>query len=121
MDLSSLFWRGKKTYEFHMSAPGPKDPCLREMTSMFDRSGIALTVEELSREEALCLMEHDVKIAKASIYGLKAEGRTVPEDLIRASGRASSLCESIRDGRMRLYVVKVLIDAGYLKREDVYK
>ena len=81
---------------------------LIEMNLDFD---LSIHISPYTIEHSIKFLEDELKKQKTDIYGLKAEGKIVPQSLIQKEQDTKALLEAIQSGREKLFAMSLYIDA----------
>jgi hypothetical protein len=121
-DLESLlFWRGFRSYVFHVPAESKDDPRLREIRSLLTHPYMCFSVEELSGEDAAHVMEKEFRIMQSDLHNLKIAGRHLPKKDRHYEEELTELHSSVNRRKGRILRVKLLVDADKMERSVANK
>jgi len=121
LDLeSALFWRGLRSYVFHISAESQDAPSIKKIRALLSHPDICFTIEELSREDATHVMDKDFRGMQTDIHSLRIGKKRIPKRLNHYAEEVAELHNSVKR-KKRIYRVKVLIDADKMDRSYVKK
>ncbi|MEM4347403.1 MAG: ATP-binding protein [Candidatus Altiarchaeota archaeon] len=81
---------------------------LVEMNLDFD---LSIHINPYPVEHAIKILENELKKQKTDIYGLKAEGKIVPQSLIQKHQDTKALLEAIQQGTEKMFAMSLYIDA----------
>lgn len=81
---------------------------LVEMNLDFD---LSIHISPYPVEHAIKILENELKKQKTDIYGLKAEGKIVPQSLIQKHQDTKALLEAIQQGTEKMFAMSLYIDA----------
>jgi hypothetical protein len=116
-DLESmLFWRGFRSYVFHVPAESRDDPRLREIKSLLTHPYMCFSVEELSGEDAAYVMEKEFRNMQSDLHSLKIGGARLPKKDKHYEEELAELHASVNRRTGRIMRVKVLVDADKMER-----
>lgn len=120
LDLeSALFWRGLRSYVFHISAESQDSPSIKKVKALLSHPDICFSVDELSRDEASHVMDEDFRGMQMDVHSLRIGKKRIPKRLNHYAEEVAELHHSIKRGKAKIFQVKVLIDADKLDRASV--
>ncbi|HDI72764.1 MAG TPA: DUF87 domain-containing protein [Candidatus Altiarchaeales archaeon] len=91
---------------------------LIEMNLDFD---LSIHISPYSIESTVKLLETEIKKQKTDIYGLKAEGKIVPQELIQKHEDTKALLEAIQNGTEKMFTMSLYIDAKAYDKKTLEK
>jgi hypothetical protein len=80
---------------------------LIEMNLDFD---LSIHISPYPIEHAIKFLENELKKQKTDIYGLKAEGKIIPQSLIQKHQDTKALLEAIQQGTEKMFAMSLYID-----------
>ncbi|MEA3255381.1 MAG: ATP-binding protein [Candidatus Altiarchaeota archaeon] len=81
---------------------------LIEMNLDFD---LSIHISPYSIESTVKLLETEIKKQKTDLYGLKAEGKIIPQSLIQKHEDTKALLEAIQNGTEKMFTMSLYLDA----------
>jgi len=91
---------------------------LIEMNMDFD---LAIHIAPYSIESTVKLLETEIKKQKTDLYGLKAEGKIVPQSLIQKHDDTKALLEAIQNGTEKMFTMSLYIDSKAHDKKSLEK
>lgn len=91
---------------------------LIEMNLDFD---LSVHISPYSIESTVKLLETEIKKQKTDLYGLKAEGKIVPQALIQKHEDTKALLEAIQNGTEKMFTMSLYIDAKAYDKKTLEK
>ena len=117
LDIESmLFWRGFRSYVFHIPAESKDDPRLREIKSLLTHPYMCFSMEELSGEDAAYVMEKEFRTMQSDLHSLKIGGARVPKKCKHFEEELAELHASVNRRTGHIMRVKLLVDADKMER-----
>ncbi len=116
---SVFFWKGLRSYVFHVGADSENDPKIRSIKSILSHPGICFTLESLSAETASHALEEDYKVMRHDLHSLRIGKKRIHKSDRGYSDDVSELHASIKRSGEKIFRVKVLFDADKIDRRTV--
>lgn len=116
---SALFWRGLRSYIFHVDAESETSPKIKQIKHALSHPGICCSVEELSADDAGHIMEEEFKGMKTDLHSVKIGKRRIPKADAICGEELEELHGSVIRTKKKIFRVKALIDADRIDRASL--
>jgi len=116
---SALFWRGLRSYIFHVDAESETSPKIKMIKHALSHPGICCTVEELSSGDVKHAMEEDFQGMKTDFHSVKIGRKRIQKAHEVYGEEIEELHGSVIRTKKKIFRVKTLIDADKIARPAV--
>jgi hypothetical protein len=116
---SALFWRGLRSYIFHVDAESENSPKIKKIKIALSHPGICCSVEELSCDDAKHVMEEEFQGMKTDLHSIKIGKRRILKVHAICGEEFEELHGSVTNTKKKIFRVKALIDADRIDRSSV--
>jgi hypothetical protein len=116
---SALFWRGLRSYIFHVGAESETSPKIKKIKQALSHPGICCSVEELSPGIAIHAMEEDFQGMKTDFHSVKIGKKRILKGRAVYGEEIEELHGSVTHTKKKIFRVKALIDADKIDRASV--
>jgi hypothetical protein len=116
---SALFWKGLRSYIFHVDAESEASPKIKKLKSLLSHPGLCCSVEELSAGDATHVMEDEFRGMKTDLHAYKIGEKRILHTHAVYGDEVEELHGAIKRMNGKIFRVKVLIDADKIDRASV--
>jgi hypothetical protein len=116
---SALFWRGLRSYIFHVDAESETSPKIKKIKLALSHPGICCSVEELSSGDVKHVMEEEFRGMKTDFHSVKIGKRRIQKSHAISGEEFEELHGSVTRTKKKIFRVKALIDADKIDRPSV--
>lgn len=116
---SAFFWRGLRSYIFHVGAESESGPEIKKLKSLLSHPALCFTVEQLSAKDASNVMEKEFQGMKFDLHTHRIGSKRVQKSHAVYGDEVMEVHGAIRRTKKKIFRVKVLIDADRIDRSSV--